>query len=420
MVRCKLDFKAMSTLGLGFGVALLALTLIGLAPHATQAAASTQCEASDQGMRPGGDDNLAALTRALTACAGQTIHIAAGTYDLSPKGFATGLIVPAGTTIAGDGREGPKQTVLRVTDSGNFAAVFWIRNVSNVSISGLRFEGSSYESGCARHLDYGHAIYVYSDESAHSSVESVTIADDAFHNFNGQSWISINAKPGSPGIGQSGHINVRNNAFESDAGLRGSCSDTGGIGYPTAMVSLHGSDTSAQGLVSNVSVASNTFNAGFIKSAVSIWSGTSQISVQYNVVRDTGLGLSPAPGTELGRYAIVIYNSAHDSVHELAGLHPDRISVIGNEITNPVSCGIYVARGRNLDISRNRISGQRDRFDGTLPKGAIALNHAEKVLSLKDNELTDNYIGISSVGSELSMGANRIVAPNGGSATKIR
>jgi hypothetical protein len=101
-------------------------------------------------------------------------------------------------------------------------------------------------------------------------------------------------------------------------------------------------------------------------------------------------------------------------------LHPDTISVIGNEITNPVSCGIYVARGRNLDISRNRISGQRDRFDGTLPKGAIALNHAEKVLSLKDNELTDNYIGISSVGSELSMGANRIVAPNGGSATKIR
>src|SRR5437763_17182973 len=96
------------------------------------------------------------------------------------------------------------------------------------------------------------------------------------------------------------------------------------------------------------------------------------------------------------------------------------ISVIGNEITNPVSCGIYVAAAQNLDISGNRISGQRDHFDGTLPKGAIALNHATKVLSLKDNELIDNYIGISSVGSELNLGANRIVAPIGGSATKIR
>jgi hypothetical protein len=137
--------------------------------------------------------------------------------------------------------------------------------------------------------------------------------------------------------------------------------------------------------------------------------------VQNNAVRDAGLGLPPAPGTELGRYAILIY----DSVHESPGLPPDTIWVVGNEITNPVSCGIYVAKGQNLDISGNRISGQRDRFDGTLPKGAIALNHAAKVFSLKDNELIGNYIGISSVGSELNLGANRIVAAGGGAATKI-
>ena len=121
----------------------------------------------------------------------------------------------------------------------------------------------------------------------------------------------------------------------------------------------------------------------------------------------------------MGRYAVTIYNSAHDAVHDLPGLHPDTIWVIGNEITNPVSCGIYVAKGRNVDISRNRISGQSDRFDGTLPKGAIALNHAEKV-SFQDNELTNNYIGISSVGSDMKLGTNRIVASQGGIATKIR
>jgi hypothetical protein len=79
-----------------------------------------------------------------------------------------------------------------------------------------------------------------------------------------------------------------------------------------------------------------------------------------------------------------------------------------------------VARGQNLDISRNRISVQTDRFDGTLPKGAIALNHAEKVVSVKDNELISNYIGISSAGSELlKIGGNRIVVQDRGSATKI-
>lgn len=416
MVHRNVGFKAATLLGLKLRTELFVVTLFILAlPVVAQAAAPAQCEASHQGMRPDADDNAAALSRALTACAGRTIHIAAGTYDLNPKGFATGLVVPAGTTIAGDGPEGPNQTVLRVTNSGTYAAVFWIRNVSNISIRGLRFEGSSYESGCARHLDYGHAIYVYSDQGQLAGVESLTIADNVFHNFNGQSWITINAQPGSPGIGQASKIDVSNNVFVSDADLQGGCSGTGGISYPTAMVWLHGSDSSAQGLVSNVSVASNSFDAGFVKGAVAIWSGTRLISVQHNVVRDAGLRLPPAPGTELGRYAMLIYNSAH----ELAGLHPDTISIIGNEITNPVSCGIYVARARNLDISRNRISGQRDHFDGTLPKGAIALNHAEGVLSLMDNELTNNYIGISSVGSQLNLGENRIIVPNGGYATKI-
>lgn len=393
----------------------IALTVPG---HA--AAAQGRCEASEHGMRPGGADNLAALTQALKACAGQTLHIAAGTYELSPKGFATGLIVPAGTTIAGDGAEGPTQTVLRVGSEGNFQAVLWVRNVSNVSIHGLRFEGSSYESGCTRHLDYGHAIYVWSDAGQSGSMETIEIADNAFHNFNGQSWVTVNAMDGSPGIGHGTEIAIKNNVFDSDAELRGGCAGTGGIGYPAPMVWLHGSDKSAQGIIEHVSIASNTFNAAYVKSAVAVWAGTRHINVQYNKIRDAGLRLPPAPGTELGRYAVTIYNSAHIGAQELAGLHPDTISVVGNEITNPVSCGIYVAAAKNIEIVRNRISGQTDRFDGRLPKGAIALNHVSNVSALQDNELTNNYIGISSVASEVRAGENRIVAGPGGSPTKIR
>jgi len=400
--------------------AALALLAIAVTLAAPAVAAQGQCEASEHGMRPGGADNLAALTQALKACAGQTLHIAAGTYELSPKGFATGLTVLAGTTIVGDGADGPTQTVLRVGDEGNFQAVLWIRNVSNVSIHGLRFEGSGYESGCSRHLDYGHAIYVRSDAGQSASMENIEIGDNVFRNFNGQSWVTFDATDGSPGIGQRSEIPIKNNVFDSDAELRGSCAGTGGIGYPVAMVWLHGSDKSAQGTIMNVSIASNTFNAAYVKSAIDIWSGTRHINVQYNKVRDAGLRLPPAPGTELGRYAVAIYNSAHIGAQELAGLHPDTISVVGNEITNPVSCGIYIAAAKNIEITRNRISGQTDRFDGTLPKGAIALNHVSNVSALRDNELTNNYIGISSVASEIKAGDNRIVAGPGGSPTKIR
>jgi hypothetical protein len=393
---------------------LVLLSVALLAGFAHRADAQ-QCEASAHGMRPGAD-NLAALTESLKACAGKTLHIAAGTYELNPNGFAPGLTVPSGTTIAGDG---PGQTVVRVGSSGNLQAILWIRNASNVTIRGIRFEGASYESGCSKHLDYGHAIYIYSDAGDHPAVENVNISGNVFYNFNGQSWITANAQDGSPGIGINSRIVIENNVFESDGSLRGSCAGTGGIGYPAAMVWLHGSDKSAQGIIANVSIVSNTFNAAYIKSAVAVWSGTRHIVVQGNTIRDAGLHL-PAASGELGRYAISIYNSAHDATHELPGLHPDTVSVVGNEIINPVSCGIYVAAAKNIEIAHNRISGQSDRFDGTLPKGAIALNHVESVYALHDNELTGNYIGISSVASEVKLGNNRIVPGPGGSATKIR
>src|SRR5947207_15843495 len=72
---------------------------------AGQSVAQASCEASQHGMRADSSNNIAALTRTLTECAGRTIHIAQGTYTFSPQGFAKGLEVPAGTTIVGDGSQ---------------------------------------------------------------------------------------------------------------------------------------------------------------------------------------------------------------------------------------------------------------------------------------------------------------------------
>jgi hypothetical protein len=378
------------------------------------ARAQSACEASEHGMRADGSDNAAAFTRTLAECAGRSIHIARGTYVFSPQGFAHGFQLPAGTAIVGDGSRGPQATVLQVAGGGNFAALLWIRNVSGVSVRGIRFEGTAYESGCSRRLDYGHAIYIQSDPGAPAGVDGVAIADNQFHNFNGQSWITINAADGSPGIGLNVPITVANNVLDSDAKLAGSCAD-GPMTALAAMISIHGSNTSAQGMAENVSVTSNTLNAGYVKEGITVWSGTRNITIRSNLVAATGLRVPRRQGPELGRYAILVYHSAH----ELPGLEPEAVLIADNTITDPVSCGIYAAGGRNLQISGNRISGQTDGYDVTLPKGAIALNHAKNV-SVSGNELANNHIGISSVGSELRLGTNKIAVPAGGIGTKIR
>jgi Right handed beta helix region len=173
-------------------------------------------------------------------------------------------------------------------------------------------------------------------------------------------------------------------------------------------------------MVENVSVVSNTFEAGYVKGAVAIWSGTYRITVQNNAILDAGLRLPNPPGTDLGRYAILIYNSAHVGPRLLPGLHPDTIWIVGNTITNPYSCGVYVASAQNLEVTGNRISGQRDRYDVTLPKGAIALAGATNV-RVQGNELSDNYVGIAAVAgtTPVSVDENQIVVPPGGVRARI-
>ena len=378
--------------------------------HLAQAQAS--CDVASLGLSASSEDNSAALVRALSTCAGREIRFPAGTFVFHPAGFAQGFTVPENTTLQGAGADSATPTVFKIADSGSFASLLWIRNSSHVAIRDIRFEGSHYESGCARRLDYGHAIYLSSDRKASESMEDINITGNVFHDFNGLSWVTLNAPDGSPGIGLKSLIAISKNSFLSDSALVGSCADKG-IGYSVSMVSIHGSDDSDHGLIENVSVASNTFDAGYVKQAVAIWSGTSRINVQYNTIRDVGLHLPTASG-ELGRYAVNIYNSAH----EKPGLHPADIHVVGNTIINPFSCGVYVAGGRKIEIAHNKIAGQRDSNDGTLPKGAVALNHVDDA-SVTDNDLQDNHIGISTVAGTVRMGPNNVAAHPGGIRTKI-
>ena len=403
------DGHWLSMRGVGAWLAMSVLLLCAWAP---QGHAQAACDARSLGLTTDAADNSAALTKVLAACAGQKIQLAPGTYSFRPSGYVQGFTVANGTILEGAGADSATPTVFRVADEGTFASMLWIRNASHVAIRGIRFEGSHFDSGCGRGLDYGHAIYLESDAAVPASVEDVVIAGNVFKDFNGLSWVTLNARDGSPGIGLNSQIAIDKNSFLSDASLAGGCQHLG-IGYSVAMISIHGSDESARGMIENVSVSANLFEAAYVKQAVAIWSDTARINVQSNTIRGDGVGLPPASG-ELGRYAIVIY----DSAHEKPGLLPSDVHVVGNTIENPVSCGVYVAAARKIEISGNRISGQSDPHDVTLPKGGIALNHAEESV-VSGNELRNNHIGITVVAGSVRLESNTIVPQADGIRMKI-
>ena len=81
----------------------------------------------------------------------------------------------------------------------------------------------------------GMQIDVQSDAGESRGLDGVEISGNTFHDFNGQSWITVNAADGSPGVGLNSAVAIRNNVFDSDADLRGGCAGSGGISYPVMM-----------------------------------------------------------------------------------------------------------------------------------------------------------------------------------------
>jgi hypothetical protein len=376
----------------------------------------------------------------LTNCAGKTITFAAGTYRFTPNGYETGFNVPAETTLQGNGSTGSNATIFQIASTGAYQALLWAHNASNIAIKGIDFEdidalngNKSYSSGCAEDLNYGSAIYLISD-SASSSVQNVTISSNLFHDFNGFRWILLEAYDLSGGIGTQNEIAISSNTFVSDALLNGGCAAT--QGQTVYMVTMQGSENyPTSGLIQNVSVAANQFSAGYVEGAIAIYSNVADVSVQYNTITGAGNKLPPVipPGgpnkePEPFRYAVLVYSDAYIAKENGSpgnGLPPNTIWIIGNTITNPESCGIYVVSSTNIGIQSNTISGQTDIYDETLPKGALVMNGSTTLSSypLQGNQLSGNYVGLAivlgSLGGYVATGTNTISVPANNFGAKL-
>jgi hypothetical protein len=388
--------------------------------------------------------NDAAFQTMLNNCAGQTITFASGTYRFVPSTtYAVGFKIPAGTTLQGAGNSSsPHPTIFDIADTGAYQALLWVRDVSHVTIEDIAFEGvdltanpqTAYSSGCQQGLEYGHAIWVYSSPGATASVESVTIQDNSFHNFNGSSWITVQSADTDPtlgpsaGVGLHTEIAISQNTFYSTTiptaigGCIGSLTPgpSGQGGYSAFMISVMGNTKDkTYGFVHNVSISSNNpMTASYVEGAVAIWSNVSQVSVQYNTITGAGNSLpavttQPIPGStsppfEPHRYGVLTYDASHGTA-----LGPDTIWIVGNSISNPESCGIYSAGATNLDINSNTISGQTDPWDATLPKGAISLNDSTTMAGnpILNNNLPTNYTGLAIAGGNIVTSTNTINVP---------
>jgi hypothetical protein len=369
-------------------------------------------------------DNVQAFKEAIAyaaRCAVATIKVPAGTFEFVPRGAEAGIYLGSNLSLQGDGAA---RTILSVSDANarsNFASLFWARNQDNISISGLTFVGNNLPiyDGNGRALNsYGSALTIAID-SATGTPEMGTprdlahfiVKDCSFRNFNAAAWVSV--------INYSATFKVDDVRLMGDefVSYENNAVNPSSIGYVSNAISIMGSMTSPEGLVTNVVISRNFINARYIKGGIAIWSGVLGATIEGNTVVDAGAA-ADIPNNR-GAYAIYIYNNAyyHDAAHAdgapMGGARPDDVHIKGNIIVHPRSCGVYVASANRVWVEDNEISGQTDPEYESLPKGAIAISQPNEAV-VKGNKISSSFIGLA-----LYPGNHGIIRSTGNSVDKV-
>jgi hypothetical protein len=396
---------------------LLFSTLLVLSScnHDGDPPSSTLCESAQYGVSTSLPDNTAVFQAALLSCQGRTMHVSAGTYKFSPalayphtNGLGNGISIPDRTSILGDGAG---QTILRVVGTGNYAYFFWVRNAGDLSIRNLTLMGNNAhnpspppgEPDCF--YDYGHAVFI---QSTNRPIGNISISQSDFISFTGSSWISILAADSSNRIGAIDQpITIEGNYFKS---IPGNSQAPQAIVCPSSAVAIQGLGPIAS--ASNLTVARNTFDVEYIKSAVAIWSGAVHITVVNNRINSAGQGLPLPVNYSNGSYAIFVYQQHAVPPDTSTYVRPTDVQLIGNIIVNPYSSGIYVAGGQSISIVDNVISGQVDTFDGTEPRAAIAINTINNDFAGIESPVSNNYIATSAIGMSFAGATLPVVDSN--------
>jgi hypothetical protein len=385
-------------------------------PAVAQRTAATPCqahatavEATDFGAKgDSGSDNVQPFKDALAyaaKCSVPIMHVAAGTYRFTPHGPSAGILLPSNLSLIGDGAD---KTVIQVAagvPGANFDSLFWARNQDHIEIKGIAFIGNSIviSNSAGRQLNtYGSALSISLDAAPGSNgtprnLAHFLIADSSFENFNAAAWIRVINYNEAYSVND---LEIRDNRFVSRESNAVNPSE---ISYTSNAISVMGSLTSKTGVVSNVRITGNTINAAHLKGGIALWSGVRGATVVANTIADAGA--DAAIPNDKGAYAITVYDNAYyyDKDHPQGARHarsrPDDVHIERNVITRPKSCGIYVASANRVWIVGNKISGQSDPQNQTLPKGAIVLSYSLDG-TVTGNNIFSSHIGMTLLGGE--------------------
>jgi hypothetical protein len=314
--------------------------------------------------------SVSELQSALNRAASGEVHLPAASFVLdSDELHRSPIQVPNGLRIRGAGID---KTFLEIIGSAS-CNVFDIADASNVRLSDLTLRGNGASSGYGN----GTALLCRLRTAAREGMRNVVVERCGFENFGAEFWIWILNQNESQVIEG---IEIRACTFKSRSG---NAKNPSNIQVPAFCIGVQGSSR-GRGDVRDVSIASNEALIPDLKGFVVVWQGTKNVKIESNIVREPGAKIE----NDRGAYAIALYDNARGY-----GRRPSSLTVRDNTIVRPRSCGIYIVMCGQVVVSDNRISGQFDELENTLPKAAIAVNGAEQADVFR-NEISDCFGGI--------------------------
>jgi hypothetical protein len=284
----------------------------------------------------------------------------------------TGLVIPSNVEILFPSR------TCGITITGSTACIlFTPLNARNIAIRG------GFLTGNSQGADYvsGHAMVFTQNASAVAAGDNIVIDDVTLSNFRAAYWLWFVNSGATHALK---NIHVSNCRFLSQ---NGNSIDPTDIGQTASCVAFQGASANTVGLVQDCVVHHNYCDANFIKNFGTAWHSTLRIRFHHNTVLRAG---QAGANADRGGYAFLIYDNSGGA----GGARPDLVYVEDNIVTDPRSAGLYVADANRIYARRNRISGQADTNDASLPKGAIAVNGA-LYAEVLHNDLEGNYVGIA-------------------------
>lgn len=311
-------------------------------------------------------EKLRSAAARLDTLGGGTLLIPNGAYTAASSELATGVTIPEHVTVEGSG------STIQIIGPDVTATLFFALNVSGVTIRNMTVIGNSqadaYTNGCFFN-------YLLSG-AATSHALDIVVEDITLENFKAPYWINLSSE--STSFRLRGITIQRINAT-SRAGNAINPTD---ITWNSSAICVRGDEDC---YIENVSINNIWVEATHIKSGIILYYAILNTDIDTVTILNAGAGAEFAD--DAGCYAIQLY----DTFLQAEGL------TLSNLRISARSCGIYTASLRSVTIKDFVIFGQTDTLDGTLPKGAIALNGPTD-FTVKDGRIHNCWHGLQVTG----------------------